>query len=235
MLKELKEQVWQANLELTKHGLVILTFGNVSGCDRGKGLMVIKPSGVSYAKLRPADMVVLGLDGKVVEGKLNPSSDTPTHLALYTAFADIGGISHAHSEYATAFAQARREIPCLGTTHADHFNGPVPVTRLLTAKEVRENYEANTGKVITERFARLKPLERPAVLVAGHGPFAWGRTPAEAVDNNVALEETAKMAILTWVANDRIRDLPAYILKKHYQRKHGPRAYYGQKRSRHDE
>ena len=235
MLKELKERVWRANLDLHKHGLVILTFGNVSGYDRGKGLIVIKPSGVSYEKLRPADMVVLELDGKIVEGKLNPSSDTPTHLALYAAFEGIGGISHAHSEYATAFAQARREIPCLGTTHADHFNGPVPVTRLLTAKEVREHYEANTGKVIVGRFAHLKPLERPAVLVAGHGPFAWGRTPAEAVNNNVALEESAKMAILTWVANDRIRDLPAYILEKHYRRKHGPRAYYGQKRSRHDE
>ncbi len=229
MLKELKERVWRANLDLVEHGLVLLTFGNASGFDRKAGLMVIKPSGVSYAKMRPADMVVVGLDGRVAEGRLNPSSDTPTHLILYKTFHDIGGISHAHSENATAFAQARREIPCLGTTHADYFNGPVPVTRPLTAKEVRSDYEGNTGRVIIERFAGLKPLEMPAVLVAGHGPFTWGRTPGEAVNNARVLEMSAKMAVMTFLANSRAKDLPSFLLKKHYARKHGPKAYYGQK------
>ena len=230
MLKDLKEQVWQANLDLVKFHLVILTFGNVSGFDRREGLVAIKPSGVSYEELRPADMIIVDLDGKVAEGKLNPSSDTPSHLELYKAFSEIGGVSHAHSVYATAFAQAVTEIPCLGTTHADHFNGPVPVTRFLTRKEVETDYEGNTGKVIIERFARIKPLEMPAVLVAGHGPFSWGRTPNEAVQNNLILETVAKMALLTRLANPKIKDLPGYLLNKHYQRKHGPKAYYGQKR-----
>jgi len=230
MLTDLKQQVFEANLDLVKHGLVILTFGNVSGFDRKKGVMAIKPSGVSYAKLRPADMVLVDLAGKIVEGKLNPSSDTPAHLALYRAFQEIGGIAHAHSEYATAFAQAVKEIPCLGTTHADHFNGAVPVTRFLTAKEVKDDYEGNTGKVIVERFARLKPLEIPAALVAGHGPFCWGTTPAEAVKNNLALEKAAKVAVMTLLANPKIKGLPAYILRKHFLRKHGPQAYYGQKK-----
>jgi L-ribulose-5-phosphate 4-epimerase len=234
MLKELKEQVWQANLDLVKFNLVILTFGNVSGFDRRKGAVAIKPSGVSYKDLRPADILVVDLDGKVVEGKLNPSSDTPTHLELYKAFPELGGISHAHSVYATAFAQAVTEIQCFGTTHADQFNGPVPVTRFLTRKEVRADYEGNTGKVIIERFAGIKPLEMPAVLVAGHGPFSWGRTPEEAVQNNLVLENVAKMALLTRLANPKIGDLPGYILNKHYQRTHGPQAYYGQKpRSHH--
>jgi L-ribulose-5-phosphate 4-epimerase len=234
MIKNLREEVWQANLDLVEYGLVILTFGNASGFDRASGLMVIKPSGVAYDKLRPADMVVVDLDGKVAGGKLAPSSDTPTHLALYRAFPGIGGISHAHSEYATSFAQARREIPCFGTTHADHFNGPVPVTRLLRPKEVRDDYEGNTGKVIVERFKRergLDPLHLPAVLVAGHGPFTWGRSAGEAVRNTLVLEMAAKMAILTWVANDKAGILPRHILKKHFERKHGPNAYYGQKRS----
>jgi L-ribulose-5-phosphate 4-epimerase len=231
MLKDLKEQVWQANLDLAKFKLVILTFGNVSGFDRRKGLVAIKPSGVSYEDLKPADILVVDLDGKVVEGKLNPSSDTPSHLKLYKAFSEIGGVSHAHSVYATAFAQAVTEIPCLGTTHADHFNGPVPVTRFLTRKEVETDYEGNTGKVIVERFARIKSLEMPAVLVAGHGPFSWGRTPGEAVQNNLILETVAKMALLTRLASPKIKDLPGYLLNKHYQRKHGPKAYYGQKRS----
>lgn len=231
MLKDLKEQVWQANLDLAKFKLVILTFGNVSGFDRREGLVAIKPSGVSYEELRPENMIIVDLDGKVAEGKLNPSSDTPSHLELYKAFSEIGGVSHAHSIYATAFAQAVMEIPCFGTTHADHFNGPVPVTRFLTRTEVEIDYEGNTGKVIVERFARIKPLEMPAVLVAGHGPFSWGRTPDEAVQNNLILETVAKMAILTRLANPKIKDLPGYLLNKHYQRKHGPKAYYGQKRS----
>lgn len=233
MLKDLKEQVWQANLDLVKFNLVILTFGNVSGFDKRRGLLAIKPSGVSYKDLRPVDILVVDLDGKVVEGKLNPSSDTPTHLALYKAFPEIGGISHAHSVYATTFAQAVTEIPCFGTTHADQFNGPVPVTRFLTRKEVLTDYEGNTGKVIIERFARIKPLEMPAVLVAGHGPFSWGRTPEEAVQNNLVLENVAKMALLTRLANPKIKDLPSYVLNKHYQRKHGPQAYYGQKTRSH--
>jgi L-ribulose-5-phosphate 4-epimerase len=232
MIRGLREQVWRANLDLVGHGLVILTFGNVSGFDRAAGLMVIKPSGVPYDRLKPTDMVVVDLEGKVAAGKLTPSSDTPTHLALYRAFPALGGVSHAHSEYATAFAQARREIPCLGTTHADHFNGPVPVTRLLRPKEVKEDYEGNTGKIIVERFRGLDPLETPAVLVAGHGPFAWGRTAAEAVKNNLVLEQAAKMAVLTWAANGKAPSLPGYILAKHYQRKHGPKAYYGQKKER---
>jgi L-ribulose-5-phosphate 4-epimerase len=229
MLKELKEQVWRANLDLVEHGLVLLTFGNASGFDRRAGLVVIKPSGVSYSKMRPDDMVVVDLEGRAVEGRLNPSSDTPTHLVLYKAFRDIGGIAHAHSEHATAFAQARRPIPCLGTTHADHFNGPVPVTRPLSAKEVRADYEGNTGRVIVERFAKRNPLEMPAVLVAGHGPFAWGRTPSEAAANARVLEMVAKTAVMTYLANARARSLPSFLLNKHFTRKHGPKATYGQK------
>lgn len=233
MLRDLREQVWKANLELAITNLVILTFGNVSGFDRRRGLVAIKPSGVSYEALRPADILLLDLDGKIVEGKLNPSSDAPTHLELYKAFSEIGGISHAHSVYASAFAQAAVEIPCYGTTHADQFNGPVPVTRFLSKKEVRTDYELNTGKVIIERFAGMKPLELPGVLVAGHGPFCWGRTPEEAVQNNLVLENVAKMALLTRLVNPKVKDLPGYILNKHHQRKHGPRAYYGQKTRRH--
>jgi L-ribulose-5-phosphate 4-epimerase len=228
MLADLREQVWQANFDLVKYGLVILTFGNVSGLDRKKGIMAIKPSGVPYSRMNPTDLVLIDLDGRIVEGKLNPSSDASTHLALYRAFADIGGVCHAHSEYATAFAQACREIPCLGTTHADHFNGPVPVTRHLTAAEVRDDYEANTGKVIAERFAGLRPLETPAVLVAGHGPFSWGGSAGDAVRNSLVLEKIAKMAILTGLLNPNIGSLPDHLLAKHYRRKHGPESYYGQ-------
>ena len=230
MLDKLKKEVWRANMDLVRYGLVILTFGNASGIDRKKGLVVIKPSGVSYDELKPADMVVVGLDGKVAEGTLNPSSDTPTHLALYQAFPGIGGIVHAHSEYATMFAQAGKEIPCLGTTHADHFHGPVPVTRFLTKREVKADYEGNTGRVIVERFAGIDPLGTPAVLVAGHGPFAWGKTPDEAARNALVLERTAKTALGTLTLDPGRRRLPGYIVEKHFQRKHGPHATYGQKK-----
>ena len=230
MLGDLKEQVWRANLELVQFGLVTLTFGNVSGLDRKKGIMAIKPSGVSYEELKPSDIVLLDLEGSRIEGRLNPSSDTPTHLELYRAFRTVGGIAHAHSEYATMFAQACREIPCLGTTHADIFNGPVPATRFLRREEVKKDYELNTGKVIRETFARINPLERPGVLVAGHGPFAWGRTPREAVENCLSLERISKIALGTLFLNHSGPRLPRYLLDKHFLRKHGPGAYYGQKK-----
>jgi L-ribulose-5-phosphate 4-epimerase len=230
MLENLKKEVWRANLDLVRYGLIILTFGNASGIDRKKGLVAIKPSGVSYDGMKPSDMVLVGLDGKVVEGTLNPSSDTPTHLVLYRTFPGVGGIVHAHSEYATMFAQAAKEIPCLGTTHADHFHGPVPVTRFLTKREVEADYEGNTGRVIVERFAGLDPLGTPAILVAGHGPFAWGRTPAEAARNALVLERTAKTALGTLTLDPGRRRLPGYIVEKHFQRKHGPYATYGQKK-----
>ena len=230
MLTELKKQVWQANLDLVKHELITLAFGNVSGIDRDKGLIVIKPSGVSYGEMKPGDMVVVDLEGKVIESRLNPSSDTPTHLELYKAFKQIGGVTHTHSEYATIFAQACKEIPCFGTTHADYFKGDIPVTRYLSKEEVKENYEGNTGKVIVEHFAGLGPLEMPVVLVAGHGPFSWGETPSESVKNSLILEKVAKMALGTLQINPKNVSLPEYLLQKHYQRKHGPNAYYGQKK-----
>ena len=229
MLKDLRQQVWEANLELVRSGLVVLTWGNASGIDRRRGLVVMKPSGVSYDGLKPSHLVVLDLDGKIVEGKLNPSSDTPTHLVLYRAFNDIGGVSHTHSCRATAFAQACREIPCLGTTHADHFFGTVPVTRVVTPREVQEDYVGNTGKVIVERFRRLKPMAMPAVLVAHHGPFTWGRDAMDSVNNSIALETVAEMALATFSLNSRIPSIPRHLLNKHYFRKHGPRATYGQK------
>jgi len=229
MLKDLKEQVWKANLDLIKHGLVTLTWGNASGLDRKKGVLAIKPSGVSYEDVRPADMVLVDLEGEKVEGKLNPSSDTPAHLELYKAFAGIGGVVHAHSEYATMFAQAGREIPCLGTTHADIFYGAVPVTRLLTRAEVLIDYERNTGRVIVERFKSLDPAERPGVLVAGHGPFSWGGTAAQAVENSLAVEKIAKLAWGT-LALSAPPAFPRRLLDKHFLRKHGPGAYYGQKK-----
>jgi L-ribulose-5-phosphate 4-epimerase len=229
MIEDLKEKVFRANLELVKYNLVTLTWGNVSGIDRDKGLIVIKPSGVEYDGMKKNDMVILDLKGKVVEGTLRPSSDTPTHLELYKAFPDIGGITHSHSEYATVFAQACMEIPCFGTTHADHFYGPVPVTRFLTEKEVEDDYELNTGKLIVERFQNLDPDSTPGVLVAGHGPFTWGENALGSVENNLVLERIAKMAIGTLQLNKEAKPIPEYILNKHYHRKHGSDAYYGQK------
>jgi L-ribulose-5-phosphate 4-epimerase len=228
MLDELKEQVCQANLDLVAQGLVTLTWGNVSGrSDDGK-LVVIKASGVAYSNMRPEHMVVVDLEGNVVDGNLRPSSDTPTHVLLYKSFPGIGGITHTHSRYATIFAQARMEIPCLGTTHADHFYGSVPVTRPLTENEVSEAYEANTGHVIIECFVGLDPVAMPAVLVAGHAPFAWGKNAAKSVENAVALEAVAEMAWGTRQLVSPPPELESYVLEKHYRRKHGPDAYYGQ-------
>ncbi|HXC99011.1 MAG TPA: L-ribulose-5-phosphate 4-epimerase [Verrucomicrobiae bacterium] len=230
MLEDLKKQVCHANLQLVAEGLVIHTWGNVSGIDRAGGRMVIKPSGVPYAVMKPAHMVVVSLEsGKVLEGTANPSSDTPTHLVLYRAFKEIGGIVHTHSLYGTVWAQARREIPALGTTHADYFNGPIPCTRLLKSAEIKTDYEANTGHVIVERFGRLDPLERPGVLVASHAPFAWGKSVKDAVHNAVVLEQVARMASETLRVNPAVRPMQSVLLEKHYSRKHGPGAYYGQR------
>lgn len=230
MLDDLKELVWKANVDLVNLGLVTLTFGNASGLDKKSGVLAVKPSGVSYQKMKPGDMVLLDLEGKRVEGRLNPSSDTPTHLELYRAFPGVGGIAHTHSEYATMFAQAAREIPCLGTTHADIFHGAVPVTRYLRQAEVAKNYEKNTGRVIVERFRRLNPLEMPGVLVASHGPFTWGETAGQAVENSLLLERIAKIALGTAYLSPRSVRFPVYLLEKHFRRKHGPDAYYGQKK-----
>ena len=229
MLDKLKADVCQANLDLVSHGLVTLTWGNASGIDRGRSLVVIKPSGIAYDRLEPQQMVVVDLDGEAVEGDLQPSSDTPTHVLLYRHFERIGGIAHTHSPQASAFAQARMEIPCLGTTHADHFFGSVPVTRPLTREEVETDYEASTGGVIVERFAGIKATEMQAVLVAGHGPFTWGASVADAVVNAVALEAVAEMAAGTMAIRNDAPPLESYVLEKHYRRKHGPGAYYGQR------
>lgn len=233
MLRRLKAAVCEANLELVRQGLVTLTWGNVSGLSEDRRHVVIKPSGVSYSELRPEQMVVVDLDGQVVEGDLRPSSDTPTHVLLYRQFRGVFGITHTHSTQATAFAQARREIPCFGTTHADHFFGPVPVTRPLSPAEVDEAYERYTGEVILERFADLDPLAMPAVLVAGHAPFTWGRDAGESVRNAIALEAVAAMAQLTLALRPDAPTLEPYVLNKHYQRKHGPSAYYGQEAQPH--
>jgi L-ribulose-5-phosphate 4-epimerase len=228
-IKELKKQVAQANLDLVKYGLVTLTWGNVSGIDRDQGLVVIKPSGVDYSTMNENDMVVIDLDGKVVDGKWKPSSDTATHLELYKAFPGIGGVTHTHSNYATIFCQAGKEIPCYGTTHADHFDGTIPLTRFLTEKEVEEAYEKYTGTVIIERFKDLDPVATPGVLVNGHAPFCWGKSADDSVKNSLVLERVAEMALAAIQLNKDIQPLPEYILKKHYYRKHGPNAYYGQK------
>jgi L-ribulose-5-phosphate 4-epimerase len=230
MLRELKEQVLQANLDLVMHGLVVFTWGNVSGIDRERGLVVIKPSGVSYDEMRPEHMVVLDLDGRQVEGDLRPSSDTPTHIAIYRAFDGVGGVVHTHSAMATSWAQAGRSIPALGTTHADHFYGPVPCTRKLTKDEIEGNYESNTGKVIVETFSDIEPMHVPGVLVNGHGPFSWGKDAHDAVVNAVVLEEVAKMVFNTYVINKDVKPIDGYLLDRHFLRKHGPNAYYGQKK-----
>lgn len=227
--EQLREEVLKANLELFRRGLVLYTFGNASGIDRAEGVVAIKPSGVPFEELRPEDIVVTDLNGNVVEGTLRPSSDLPTHLELYKAFPGIGGIVHTHSTYATAWAQAGREIPCLGTTHADYFYGPVPITPPLTAEEVRHDYERNAGLVIVRRFAAIDPMAVPGVLVHSHGPFAWGKSASEAAFHAVILEELAKLAYLTLTLNPASRPLPEAQLEKHYLRKHGPGAYYGQK------
>jgi L-ribulose-5-phosphate 4-epimerase len=230
MLENLKREVLQSNLDLVKNGLVVLTWGNVSGIDRENGLVVIKPSGVDYDKLTIDDMVAVDLNGKAVEGNKRPSSDTPTHIELYKAFINIGGITHTHSNFATIFAQACKEIPCLGTTHADHFYGPIPLTRFPTKEEVEEAYELHTGKIIIERFQKLDPVNTPGVLVAGHAPFAFGKNALDSVRNALILERVAEMALATLQINSSIKKLPEYISEKHYQRKHGPNAYYGQKK-----
>jgi L-ribulose-5-phosphate 4-epimerase len=229
MFDDLKEEVCRCNRELARFGLATLTWGNVSGIDRRQGIVVIKPSGVAYDRLEPRSMVAVDLDGRVVEGDLKPSSDTATHLVIYRGFEQIGGITHSHSRCATMFAQARREIPCLGTTHADHFFGVVPVTRPLGESEVAADYERNTGRVVVERFNGLDAAATPAVLVAGHGPFTWGRDAADSVQNAIALEAVAAMAIGTWWIDPSAVPLESYILEKHHHRKHGPGASYGQK------
>lgn len=231
MLEELKQAVYEANMELPRRGLVTYTWGNVSGIDRERGVFVIKPSGVSYEGLRPADLVVVDLTGKVVEGKLNPSSDTQTHLELYRAFPEVGGIVHTHSAHAVGWAQAGRDIPCYGTTHADYFYGPVPCARGLTPQEVEAGYEANTGKVIVETFRErgLNPAYVPGVICRSHGPFTWGKDAAQAVYNAVVLEEVARMALYTLRIDPAAAPAPQHVIDKHFMRKHGPKAYYGQK------
>jgi L-ribulose-5-phosphate 4-epimerase len=228
MHEELKQQVCRANLDLVAHGLVVFTWGNVSGIDREAGIVGIKPSGVSYEELVPEQIVLLDLEGNIVEGDLRPSSDTPTHLELYRCFEGVGGICHTHSVCATMWAQARREIPCFGTTHADHFYGPVPVTDSMTPAEIQQDYEANTGRVIVRRFARLDPMQVPAVLVAHHGPFTWGPDAQASVKNAVVLEEVAKMASGTVQLAPGQKPISQVLLDKHYLRKHGENAYYGQ-------
>ncbi|RHW42772.1 L-ribulose-5-phosphate 4-epimerase [Neobacillus notoginsengisoli] len=228
MLKRLKEQVLEANLSLPKYGLVTFTWGNVSGINREDGLVVIKPSGVSYEEMRAEDMVVVDLDGNVIEGNLRPSSDTATHLVLYKHFPEIGGIVHTHSPWATAWAQAGKGIPALGTTHADYFNGTIPCTRPLTKMEILGDYETETGTVIVETFKDIDPTNIPSVLVHSHAPFNWGKDPAEAVHNAVVLEECAKMAFHSLQLNNGLETMDQLLLEKHFFRKHGKNAYYGQ-------
>lgn len=229
MHENLRKTVCDANIELQKQKLVIYTWGNVSGIDREAGVVAIKPSGVAYDDLSPEKIVLLDLDGKIIDGTLNPSSDTPTHLELYRNFPDIGGVCHTHSTNATMWAQVCREIPCFGTTGADYFYGSVPVTDVMTQEEIESDYELNTGKVIVRRFADIDPMQIPAVLVANHGPFAWGKSPAKAVETTVVLEQIAKMALGTITINPDQRPISNTLLDKHYLRKHGKNPYYGQK------
>jgi L-ribulose-5-phosphate 4-epimerase len=229
MLEELRKQVLEANLELVRRGLVLYTFGNASGIARAEGLVAIKPSGVPYESMRPEDLVITDLDGRIVEGTLRPSSDLDTHLVLYRAFPGIGGVVHTHSRYATSWAQARRAIPCLGTTHADYFRGPVPVTRAMSPEEIESAYEANTGEVIASHLAGGDAMQVPAVLVAGHGPFCWGTSAAEAAHNAVILEYVAEMAYYSVRLAEAPRELHPAHRDKHFLRKHGVTAYYGQK------
>ena len=232
MLEALKQAVYEANMELPKRGLVTYTWGNVSGIDRETGYVVIKPSGVDYEDLTPDQLVVLDLDGNIIEGDLNPSSDTKTHLELYKAYPELGGIVHTHSPHAVGWAQAGRDIPCYGTTHADYFYGPVPCARCLTTEEVEEDYEKNTGKVIIETFnsRQLNPVHVPGVICHSHGPFTWGKNAAQAVYHAVVLEEVAKMAMYTVTVKPEAAPAPQHVQDKHFMRKHGPNAYYGQKK-----
>lgn len=227
MLEELKEIVCKANLDLVKHGLVIFTWGNVSAIDREKGLVVIKPSGVSYDNMKAEDMVVLDLNGNIVEGQLKPSSDTPTHLVLYNAFPEIGGIVHTHSTFATSWAQAGRSIPNIGTTHADYFSGEIPCTRSMTREEIEGEYEKETGNVIVECFKDINPVHIPGVLVKNHGPFSWGKDAYDAVHNAVVMEQVAKMACISLGVNPSLT-MNEHLITKHFYRKHGPNSYYGQ-------
>jgi L-ribulose-5-phosphate 4-epimerase len=231
MYEKLKKAVCVANLELPNQNLVLYSFGNVSAIDRAAGVVAIKPSGVPYDKLKPEMIVLVDLKGHIIEGKLKPSSDTPTHLELYRKFRAIGGICHTHSKNATAWSQACREIPCFGTTHADYFYGPIPVTKPLTKSEIKKDYELNTGKAIVKRFSKIDPMQMRAVLVANHGPFTWGSDAKGAVETTVLLEEIATTAISTLLINPRQKQISEALLDKHYFRKHGQSAYYGQKSS----
>ena len=231
-LKNLREEVLEANLELVRRGLVLYTFGNASGISREQGLVVIKPSGVPYETMKPEDLVVVNLQGNIVEGTLRPSSDLLTHLVLYKAFPSIAGVAHPHSRAATSWAQARRAIPCFGTTHADYFQGPIPVTKPMKPAEIRKDYELNTGLAIVRCIGKRDPLQTPGVLVAGHAPFCWGATPAEAAHNAVIVEEIAALALQTLTANPKARPIEKPLHEKHFFRKHGNTAYYGQKPAR---
>lgn len=232
MLERLREEVLEANLELVRQGLVLYTFGNVSGISREEGMVVIKPSGVPYEQMKPEHLVVTDLSGNIVEGKLRPSSDLPTHLVLYNQFAEIGGVAHTHSEYATAWAQARKPIPCFGTTHADYFHGPVPVTSEMTDQEIAEDYEKNTGHAIVHSLRQTNSSATPGVLVANHGPFAWGADAGAATHNAAILEAIARMAYFTLGINSSAQAVGSALYGKHYLRKHGKNAYYGQSKNK---